>query len=130
MQSMVVFSYLRMCVPVLPDFTSQTESICCRVPTPQGNRRNQGKWQQRFPVRENTGNLKFCQNTEKTQGIWFAQVVHSLILKVMDISIFATKKLGGGGAGFCVCNSQKSCKLAQGKFVVGQGKHREFENAI
>ena len=25
---------------------------------------------------------------------------------------------------FCVCNSHKLCKLAQGKFVVGQGKHR------
>ena len=30
---------------------------------------------------------------------------------------------------FGVCNSHKSCKLAQGKFAVGQGKHREFENA-
>ena len=30
-------------------------------------------------------------NFAKTHGIWFAQVVNSLILKVKDISIFATK---------------------------------------
>ena len=30
-------------------------------------------------------------NFAKTQGIWFAQVVNSLILKVKDISIFASK---------------------------------------
>ena len=28
-------------------------------------------------------------NFAKTQGIWFAQVVNSLILKIMDIAIFA-----------------------------------------
>ena len=40
---------------------------------------------------------KYCQgkhrefgNFAKTQGIWFAQVVNSLILRVKDISIFAT----------------------------------------
>ena len=31
---------------------------------------------------------------------------------------------------FCVCNSHKSRKLAQGKFAVRQGKRREFENAF
>ena len=30
-------------------------------------------------------------NFAKSQGIWFAQVVNSLILKVKDILIFATK---------------------------------------
>ena len=30
-------------------------------------------------------------NFAKTQGIWFAQVVNSLILKVKDISLFAAK---------------------------------------
>ena len=30
-------------------------------------------------------------NFTKTQGIWFAQVVNSLILKVKDISKFAAK---------------------------------------
>ena len=44
------------------------------------------------------GIWKFCQNTGKTQGILFAQVVNSLILKVKDTAIFA---------------------------VIGQGKHRE-----
>ena len=38
------------------------------------------------------GIWKFCQTTGKTQGIWFARVVNSLILKVKDISKFATKK--------------------------------------
>ena len=37
------------------------------------------------------GICKFCQNTGKIQGIWFAQVVNSLIPKVKDISIFAVK---------------------------------------
>ena len=30
-------------------------------------------------------------NLAKTQGIWFAQVVNSLIPKVKDISVFAAK---------------------------------------
>ena len=38
-------------------------------------------------LRKTQGIWKFCQ----TQGIWFAQVVSSLILKVKDISIFAMK---------------------------------------
>ena len=37
------------------------------------------------------GIWKICQNTRKTQGIWFAQVVISLILKVKDVLIFAAK---------------------------------------
>ena len=72
-------------------------------------------------------------NFAKTQGIWFAQVVNSLILKVKDISVFAAKVsifLRIWIRQFCVCNSHKSRKLAQGKFTVRQGKHREFENAI
>ena len=56
---------------------------------------------QKFPVRkirklENfakiQGFTKFCQNTGKTQRILLAQVVNSLIQKVMDIAIFAAKK--------------------------------------
>ena len=73
------------------------------------------------------GVWKFCQNTGKIQGIWFAQVVISLILEVKDVSIFFWRSWIGQ---FCVCNSHKSRKLAQGKFTVRQGKHREFENAI
>ena len=74
---------------------------------------------------------KFCPNTGKTQGILFAQVVNSLILKVRDIAIFAAKisiffqKLDESAescVAFCGCNSHKLCKLAQVKFAVGQGK--------
>ena len=90
-----------------------------------------GKMVPKNPVRE---------NTPKTQGIWFAQFVNSLILKVKDISIFAGKippqkiKLDIClPSQFGVCNSHKSHRLAQGKFAVRQGKqgkHREFENQI
>ena len=67
----------------------------------------------------------------KTQGIWLAQVVNSLILKVKDISIFAANisnffsKWISLPSQFCVCNSHKSRKLAQGKFAIAQGKYRE-----
>ena len=82
-----------------------------------------------------------CGNCAKTQEVWFARVVNSLILRVKDISIFVAKisdsflKLDELLASqFCVCNSQKSHELAWGKFAVGQGinkgKHRVFENAI
>ena len=47
-----------------------------------------GKMATNFPVRENTGNFI---NVAKTQGIWLAQVVNSLILKVKDISQFAAE---------------------------------------
>ena len=76
---------------------------------------------------------KFCQNTGKTQGIWFAQVVNSLVLKVKDIFKFAANLCSSLPNQFCVCNCHKSHKLAQGIFVIGRGKtgkHREFENAI
>ena len=56
-----------------------------RVPTAQG------KWQNKSLSGKTQGILKLCQNTGKRQGIWFAQVVNSLILKVKDISIFAVK---------------------------------------
>ena len=69
------------------------------------------------------GIWKICQ----TQGIWFAQVVNSMILKVKDILIFAAKnsKLDKSARKCCVCNYHKSHKFAQGKFAVGQGKNRE-----
>ena len=51
---------------------------------PQGK---QGKWQKKIPVREN----REFGNVAKTQGVWFAQVVNSLILKVNDVLIFAAK---------------------------------------
>ena len=46
------------------------------------HREKQGKWPKRFPVREN----REFGNFAKTQGIWFAQVINSLILKVKYIS--------------------------------------------
>ena len=48
----------------------------------------QGKWQKKNPCQEK--NREF-RNFAKTQGILFAQVVNSLILKVTDIAIFAAK---------------------------------------
>ena len=55
------------------------------VPTAQGKQR---KWPKKFPVREK--HREFGKSA-KTQGIWFAQVVNSMILKVKDILIFAAK---------------------------------------
>ena len=52
---------------------------------------------------------QFC----KTQGIVFAQVVNSVILKIQDIAIFAVK-------------FSKSVSLMK----LAQGKHREFVNRI
>ena len=72
-------------------------------------------------------------NFAKIQGIWFTQVVNSLVLKVKDVMILAAKISifrRSWIRQFCVCNSHKSRKLAQGKCTVRQGKHREFENAI
>ena len=103
-----------------------------------------GKTENRENVKENTGNFEilpkhreFYLNTGKTQGILLGQVVNVLILKVKDIAIVAAKvaiffsrSWIGLPSQFCVCNSHKLCKLAQGKFVVRQGKHREFENTI
>ena len=56
--------------------------LLSRVPTAQ---EKQGKW----PKNLCQGKHKEFGNAAKTQGIWFAQVVNSLILKVKDISIFA-----------------------------------------
>ena len=60
-------------------------------------------------------------NFAKTQGICFSLVVTSLILKVKDILIFTAEI----SMKFCICNSHKSRKLAQGKFAVGKGKNTE-----
>ena len=70
-------------------------------------------------------------NFAKTQGILFAQVVNSLIIKVKDIAIFATKipifsrSWTGLPRQFCVRNSHKFYTLAQGKFAVRRGKNME-----
>ena len=55
------------------------------------HRENRENGQKKSLSGKTQGIWKFCQNTEKTQGIWFAQVVNSLILKVKDISLFAAK---------------------------------------
>ena len=91
--------------------------------------RENGKWPKKNPCQ---GKHREFGNLAKTQGIWFAQVVNFLILKVKDILIFAVKIsnffwswISLPSRQFCVCNSQKSCKLAQGKFAIGQGKNNE-----
>ena len=80
------------------------------------------------------GIWKFCQNTGKAQGILFAQVVNSLILKVNicreNFLFFQIFNRSAKSVLSIVCNSHKLCKLAQGKFAIGLGKHREFENTI
>ena len=76
------------------------------------------------------GNLEILP---KHREFGFAQVVNALILKVKIFQYLSRTFLGSWislPSQFCVCNSHKSGKLSQGKFVVGQGKHREFENAI
>ena len=47
-----------------------------------------GKMAKKNPCK---GKHRAFGNVAKTQGIWFAQVVNSLILKVKYISIFAAK---------------------------------------
>ena len=82
--SQKTFLYLKKKVSVLKSSCLKGITLRFRVPTAQ---EKQGKWPKRFPVRENTGSLEFLSK----QGIWFAQVVNSLVLKVKDISIFAAK---------------------------------------
>ena len=82
---------------------------------------------------------KVCDLTEDL--LWFVcglyvgiltSSLNVLILKVKDIAINCRKNIHffsrswiGLPSQFCVCNTHKLCKLAQGKFAVGQGKHRE-----
>ena len=55
------------------------------------HRENRENGQNKSLSGKTQGIWKFCQNTGKIQGIWFAQVVNSLILMVKDISVFAAK---------------------------------------
>ena len=84
-----------------------------------------GKMAKKVPCQ---GKHREFGNFAKTQGIWFALVVNSLILKVKDISKFAAKispqKKKLDKSAKSVCNSHKSRKLAQGKFAVRKGKNR------
>ena len=118
-------------MPSSAHLSSQCQGTHCT-----GKTGKTGKIAQRIPCQGKHREFENCQNTGKTQGIWFAQVVKSLILKVKDILKIGAKIsqknlcLKSLPIQFCVCNSHKSRKLAQGKFAVGQGKHREFENTI
>ena len=74
---------------------------------------------------------KFCQNTGNF--VWSSCKFpdsKDIAIFVAKISIFFLKLDRSGKS---VCNSHKLCKLAQGKFAVGQGKNkkpREFESTI
>ena len=57
----------------LPDLGQSKVVEQCRVPTAQG------KWKEKNPCQ---GKHMEFENFAKTQGIWFAQVVNALILKV------------------------------------------------
>ena len=57
------------------------------------HRENRENGQKKSLARKTQGIRKFCQKTGKTQGILFAQVVNSLILRVKDTAIFAAKIL-------------------------------------
>ena len=47
-----------------------TQQAHAKVPTPQGKQGKQGKWQNKIPVRENTGNLEMLpKHTENTQNL-------------------------------------------------------------
>ena len=91
-----------------------------RVPTAQGNRGN-------GPENYCPGKHGEFENFAKTQGILGAQSVNSLILEVKDI-IWNYFFEAGYIWLFFVCSSCNLLGLAQGKFAVRQGKHREFNN--
>ena len=57
----------------------------CRYPLQRENRENGNNKKIRHEKHREFGNFA------RTQGIWFAQVVNSLILKGKDVSIFAAK---------------------------------------
>ena len=110
-----------------------------RVHTAQGKQGKQGKWPKKIPVRENTGNLEMlskhreiCLNSGKTGNFVSSncKCSDSKGKEYCDIcrkkTQFFSKSWIGLPSQFCVCNTHKLCKLAQGKCAVGQGKHREF----
>ena len=51
--------------------------------------------------------------------------VKNIAIFAAKISIFFPRSWIGVPSQFCVCNSHKLSKLAQGKYAVGQGKNRE-----
>ena len=88
------------------------------LPTAHGK---QGKWPKKIPVRENTGNLEILpKHRENTGNLFFPSCNFPDSKGKRYFDIFYSLPIQ-----FCGCNSHKSCKLAQGKFAVGQGKNRE-----
>ena len=85
-----------------------------------------------MPCRGKHGIRKFCQNTGNlgcsscklpdSKGERYFDICHE---NFQFFSCWISLP-----SQFCVCHCHKSRKLAQGQFAVGQGKHREFENAI
>ena len=72
---------------------------------------------------QNTGNL-VCSSCKfpDSKGKRYFDICHESS-QILFEAAYSISQFG-------VCNSHKSCKLAQGKFAVRQGKHREFENEI
>ena len=113
---------------------AKAAEIIYRVPTAQGK---QGKWPKKIPVRENAGNLEILPKHRENTGNFVCsncKFPHSKGKGYCDICRenyhFFPRSWIGLPTQFCVCNSHKLCKLAQGKCAVGQGKYREFENTI
>ena len=81
------------------------------------HRENRENGQKRFL----SGKTQGMGNSAKPQGILFAQVVNSLIIKLKKIVLQKILIYFEGGclpSQFCLCNSHKSDKLTQGKVVV------------
>ena len=117
---MIVYHYMRKPHPGYPLALHRGNWENGNKISPSASGKTQGYLAKTQSHRENIGNLA-------------ALVINSLILvKVKVISIFAAKIFNlflswiNLPSQFCVCtsNSHKLRKLAQGKFAVGQGKHR------
>ena len=75
-------------------------------PLHRENRENDKK-----KIRENTGNLEILP---KHRDLGLLKLPNKFTIFIWKLDKFAKSVL-------CICNSHKSCKLAQGKFAVGQG---------
>ena len=103
-------------------------------PLHKENRENR---QKKIPVGENTGNLTiFPKHRENTGNLGcssckFPDSKGSRYFDICNENIsISILKLDRSAKSVFVCQSQNTCKLAQGKCAVGHGKHREFENAM
>ena len=103
----------------------------------QGTRKTGKITTKKIPVRENTGNLEILPKHWENTGNFVCSSCKFPDSKgkgycniCCEIFHFFSISWIGLPSQFCVSNSDKLCKLTQGKFAVGQGKHREFENII